>query len=111
MGGSNISRMTPSRGFCVEIMAAITVLIFSMGDMIPWIGAVPVSTTHCQVGALIGAGLVRGWVDSGTLAGAKAAVNFKLMRGILLSWVATVPFALALSALIYVILKAGILIV
>jgi sodium-dependent phosphate transporter len=43
--GSQISRMTPSRGFCVEWMAAVTVLACGISKEF----AIPVSTTHCQV--------------------------------------------------------------
>ena len=41
-------------GFCVEWVAAVTVLIASIEDI-----AIPVSTTHCQIGGVVGAGLVR----------------------------------------------------
>ena len=46
--------MTSSMGFCVEWVAAVTVLIASIEDI-----AIPVSTTHCQIGGVVGAGLVR----------------------------------------------------
>jgi len=83
--GTNITRMTPSRGFCVEICAAITVIIASILGL-------PVSTTHCQVGALIAAGLISGGPKS---------VDFRLFGQIAASWVATVPFAMGLSAFLY----------
>lgn len=50
--GSQISRMTPSRGFCVEWMAAVTVLACGISKEF----AIPVSTTHCQV--CIGSGVI-----------------------------------------------------
>jgi phosphate/sulfate permease len=48
--GSEICRMTPSRGFCVEWMAAVTVLACGISKEF----AIPVSTTHCQVYLLTG---------------------------------------------------------
>jgi phosphate/sulfate permease len=37
-----------ARGFCVEWMAAVTVLVCGISKEF----AIPVSTTHCQVGSL-----------------------------------------------------------
>ena len=54
MGSRVTRRMTSSMGFCVEWVAAVTVLIASLRDV-----AIPVSTTHCQIGGVVGAGLVR----------------------------------------------------
>ena len=54
MGSRVTRRMTSSMGFCVEWVAAVTVLIASLEAV-----AIPVSTTHCQIGGVVGAGLVR----------------------------------------------------
>ena len=54
MGSRVTRRMTSSMGFCVEWVAAVTVLIASLQAV-----AIPVSTTHCQIGGVVGAGLVR----------------------------------------------------
>jgi len=59
-----------------------------------------------QVGALIGAGLSRGLVEKGWSKEAASFVNLKLFGGIALSWVATIPFSMGLTALIYLVLEA-----
>ena len=47
----------------------------------------PISTTHTLVGAVIGVGLARGM----------SALNLKIIRSILYSWVITIPFTALLS--------------
>ena len=51
--GHKITDITPTRGFAAEFGAATTILIFSM----PFL-AVPVSTTHTLVGAVVGLSLI-----------------------------------------------------
>jgi len=53
--GKKITDITPTRGFAAEFGAATTILVFSM----PFL-AVPVSTTHTLVGAVVGVGLAGG---------------------------------------------------
>jgi len=79
--GKRITRMRPSRGFCAEFAAATTVLVCSKLGL-------PISTTHTLVGSVIGVGLARGL----------AALNLSVIRGIVASWVITLP-ATALAAL------------
>merc|ERR1712013_100960 len=86
--GSKISKMAPSLGFTVVVM------VCSMAG-------IPTSTTHCQVMGVVGAGIARGWVDTGSLKGGFNTIDFSLMRNIALSWIATITFAMALSALVY----------
>merc|ERR1719326_524955 len=51
--GVKLAVITPSRGFCIEMGSSIVVIIGSqMG--------VPLSTTHCQVGATAGVALLEG---------------------------------------------------
>lgn len=89
--GKKITHITPSRGFAAEFGAATTVLIFSM----PFL-AVPISTTHTLVGAVVGVGL----------AGGASAVDFKVFAKIAGSWVASLPFA-GIGAVILYVLFAG----
>jgi len=89
--GKKITHITPSRGFAAEFGAATTVLIFSM----PFL-AVPISTTHTLVGAVVGVGL----------AGGASAVDFRVFWKIAASWVASLPVA-GLGAVIFFILFAG----
>ena len=85
--GKKITEITPTRGFAAEFGAATTIMIFSM----PFI-AVPVSTTHTLVGAVVGVGL----------AGGAKAVDFRVFGKIAASWVASVPVAAFGAATIYV---------
>jgi sodium-dependent phosphate transporter len=51
--GTKLAVITPSRGYCIELGAAFIVML---GTTQGW----PLSTTHCQVGAVIGVGLFEG---------------------------------------------------
>jgi uncharacterized protein Yka (UPF0111/DUF47 family) len=85
--GKKITDITPTRGFAATFGAATTVLFFSM----PFL-AVPVSTTHTLVGAVVGVGL----------AGGAKAVNFRVFGKIAASWVASLPAAAFGAVVIYV---------
>ena len=76
--GHKITDITPTRGFAAEFGAATTILVFSM----PFL-AVPVSTTHTLVGAVVGVGL----------AGGAKNVDFRVFGKIFASWVASLPAA------------------
>jgi len=97
--GSGISEMTPSRGFCVEWVASLVGLVFTASGLM-------ISTTHCKVGGLIGAGLMQGLVETGSPKEALTYVNFKVLSGVVLSWILTIPMSFGLSALIFLFLKA-----
>ncbi|HEC80824.1 MAG TPA: inorganic phosphate transporter [Thermoplasmatales archaeon] len=86
--GYRITSLTNTRGFSVDFGAATTVLIASKLGM-------PISTSHTVVGAVIGVGLARG-LD---------AVDLKVIKKIIYSWLLTVPAAAALSAAIYICLS------
>jgi PiT family inorganic phosphate transporter len=87
--GKKITELTPTRGFCAEFGAATTILIASK------LG-IPISTTHCLVGAVLGVGLARGM----------RALNLNMLRDIVLSWVITLPASAAMSILIFYVLRA-----
>eukprot|EP00178_Gracilaria_changii_P000167 TRINITY_DN1015_c0_g1_i1.p2 TRINITY_DN1015_c0_g1~~TRINITY_DN1015_c0_g1_i1.p2 ORF type:complete len:644 (+),score=125.62 TRINITY_DN1015_c0_g1_i1:9476-11407(+) len=86
--GVKLTKLTPSRGFAIEIGAAITVLIASS------VG-IPVSTTHCQVGATMGVGLVEFKAST---------VNWKQFFFICVGWVFTVLLTGIMAAAIYAVL-------
>ena len=86
--GKKITELTPTRGFSAEFGAATTILLASK------LG-IPVSTTHCLVGAVLGVGLARGM----------RAINLTMIRDIILSWVITIPASAATSILCFYILK------
>ncbi|WP_395344763.1 inorganic phosphate transporter [Ningiella sp. W23] len=87
--GEGITHLTPSRGFAAELAAATTVLIASGTGL-------PISTTQTLVGAVLGVGMVQG----------VAALNGKIVRNIVASWVVTLPAGAAFSIIIFFILKA-----
>lgn len=86
--GSGITQLTPSRGYCATLAAAATVVLASRTGL-------PVSTTHIAVGAVIGVGLARGI----------GAIDLRVIGGIVVSWVVTLPIGAALSALFFFTLK------
>ncbi len=87
--GSRITELTPSRGFCAEFAAALTILLAS-------VFALPISTTHTLVGAVLGVGLARGI----------GALNLRTVRDILISWVVTVPAGAGLAVVFFYVLRA-----
>ena len=82
--GKELTKITASRGFLIELSAALTVLIASRAEM-------PVSTTHCQIGGVFGCGLGDG----------KKNLQWKLFREIVLSWIITLPAAGFISAALF----------
>jgi PiT family inorganic phosphate transporter len=86
--GERITDITPTRGFTAEFSAATTVLVCSLLGL-------PISTTHTLVGAVIGVGL----------AGGVAAVDSKVIKNIIYSWIITVPFAAMLCMGIFLALS------
>ncbi len=86
--GTKITELTPSRGFCATMAAATTVVVASRLGL-------PVSTTHIAVGGVIGVGMVRGI----------GAIDLRVIGGIILSWVVTLPVAGLTSILIFFTLK------
>lgn len=87
--GKKITELTPTRGFCAEFGAALTILIASKLGM-------PISTTHCLVGSVLGVGLARGI----------RALNLRTVKEIVLSWIITLPASALMSILCYLILKS-----
>ncbi|CAG9864552.1 unnamed protein product [Phyllotreta striolata] len=80
--GEDLTTITPSTGFTIEVGSAFTVLLASK------IG-IPVSTTHCKVGSV---------VFVGYLSTSKRGVDWSLLGNIISAWVVTVPVAGLLSA-------------
>jgi len=87
--GTRITQLTPSRGFCATLAAAATVVLASRTGL-------PVSTTHIAVGAVIGVGLARGI----------GAIDMRVIGGIVVSWLITLPVGGVLAALFYFLLRA-----
>ena len=60
----------------------------------------PVSTSHCLVGSVIGASLAERVFD-----GSKT-VDFKVLGRILVSWLITIPLAMAIACAFYAVVQA-----
>jgi len=88
--GTNITELTPSRGFAATLAASATVVIASGTGL-------PISTTHTLVGAVLGVGIARGI----------AALNMNVVRTIFMSWIITLP-AGAILAIIFFYIFVGI---
>ena len=82
--GNKITQMSPTRGFSIELGAAITVLLASRLGL-------PVSTTQCLTGAALGVAMMN--LDMG-------AVNWRQMAKIFLGWILTLPCAGLIGGLI-----------
>ncbi|CAH2274930.1 sodium-dependent phosphate transporter 1 [Pelobates cultripes] len=79
--GKDLTPITPSSGFSIELASALTVVIASNVGL-------PISTTHCKVGSVVSVG----WLRS------KKAVDWRLFRNIFLAWFVTVPISGLISA-------------
>ena len=86
--GSRITNLTNTRGFSVDFGAATTVLIASKLGL-------PISTSHTVVGAVIGVGLARGL----------EAVDTRIIRKIVVSWLLTLPVAAGTCIGIFLLLR------
>jgi len=87
--GKRITQLTPSRGVAADVATCATVLFCTRLKL-------PVSTTHVLVGAIIGVGLARGL----------GAVNRRVLRRIVGSWLITVPACAVLSMVLFLLGQA-----
>ena len=81
--GLRLSKITPARGLCIELGAAIVVILGTKYG-------IPLSTTHCQVGATTGIALLEG----------RGGVNWGLFAQVVVGWVMTLVIA-AVGAAIF----------
>ncbi|KAM9823375.1 sodium-dependent phosphate transporter 1-A isoform X1 [Syngnathus typhle] len=81
--GKDLTPITPSSGFSIELASALTVVVASNVGL-------PVSTTHCKVGSVV----VVGWLRS------RKSVDWHLFRNIFIAWFVTVPVSGLISAAI-----------
>jgi len=89
--GNRLTLHSPSRGFSMELGAALTVVLASRL-------AVPISTTQCIVGATMAVGLCNGDYKS---------INWRMMLWCYAGWLITVPLTCFISAILMsIILKA-----
>ncbi|KAM9360053.1 sodium-dependent phosphate transporter 1-A [Symphorus nematophorus] len=81
--GKDLTPITPSSGFSIELASALTVVVASNIGL-------PVSTTHCKVGSVVAVG----WLRS------RKSVDWRLFRNIFIAWFVTVPISGLISAAI-----------
>lgn len=108
--GDGLTQLTPSKGFSIELGAAVSVLCATKLGL-------PISTTHCKVGSVVIVGLVASKFcsqdnllcvnseDGDDEGGDKQAVDWKLFGNIAITWIVTVPLAALASAITMVILS------
>lgn len=91
--GVKLAVITPSRGFCIELGSSTIVIIGAYYGL-------PLSTTHCQVGATVGVALLEGTKGFNKKVLLKTAFGWiftcifvGLMAGILTAWGAYAPSA------------------
>jgi sodium-dependent phosphate transporter len=82
--GNRITQMSPTRGFSMELGAAVTVLLASQ------LG-IPVSTTQCIAGAVVGVALMNFDLQ---------AVNWRQIAWIFSGWIFTLPTTALISGLL-----------
>lgn len=70
--GVKLVRMSASRGFAIELGAAVVIVTGSRYG-------IPLSTTHCQVGSTVGVGLTEG----------RKGVNYMLLAKVVFGWIIT----------------------
>eukprot|EP00899_Mesostigma_viride_P014173 jgi/Mesvir1/22757/Mv14156-RA.1 len=83
--GNNMTPITPTRGFAMELGAVTAVLIATVRGL-------PVSTTQCICGGTLAVGLCNGNL---------AAVNWRMILWTILSWILTLPFAGGFAGLLF----------
>lgn len=86
--GERITELTPSRGFAASLSTAGTVVFASAAGL-------PISTTHTLVGAVLGVGFARGI----------AALNLRVVGGIFMSWIVTLPAGAFLAIVFFFMFK------
>ncbi|MGK5092344.1 inorganic phosphate transporter [Deltaproteobacteria bacterium TL4] len=86
--GTKITELVPTRGFAATLAAATTVVIASRTGL-------PVSTTHIAVGAVMGVGMARGI----------GALDLRVIGGIFMSWIITLPVGGLLSIFFFYFFK------
>lgn len=91
--GEKLTIIDYHSGFCIELGSAVTVVMATQ------LG-IPVSTTHCQIGAVVGAGIMTSQEGDST-------VQWMLMGKIATTWVLTVPFSGLLSVALMEMLRPG----
>ncbi|MCA9313974.1 MAG: inorganic phosphate transporter [Planctomycetes bacterium] len=82
--GSKLTKLKPEQGFCAETAGSVVLLFTAkMG--------IPVSTTHCIAGSIMGTGVVK----------RARSVRWATAKRILYAWILTIPAAALMGAAFY----------
>jgi len=87
--GSKLTTMNFHKAFWIEFGSMIATIVATLEGF-------PVSTTHCQVGAVFAIGLYCTCTNTGT-------VNSKLLLLIFVGWIVTIPLSGGIAALVVII--------
>ena len=93
--GSKITTLTPSKSYATQMGAAVAVMSGSALGL-------PVSTSHCLVGAVIGVGVVQKHMTPEA-----TPLSLSVLKKIVLGWAATIPLAMLVSVVIFVPLRSA----
>lgn len=86
--GDGLARLKPVQGFCAETAGALTLIGTGLAG-------IPVSTTHTVTGSIIGTGITKG----------VASVRWATAKNIVWAWLLTIPAAMLVSGLVYLLLQ------
>ena len=100
--GSKITKLTQSSAFAVQAGATMAVLLSTAIGL-------PVSTSHCLVGALIGTGIAGKYAVPPELGAPNrnAPLDLNVLKKIVLAWVVTIPLSVVLALSVYVPLRGA----
>jgi len=87
--GENLAKIDFQTGFCIEFASTLTVILATLVSL-------PVSSTHCQVGAVV---FVGGWQQG------IRNVKWSLFGKIAISWAVTLPFAGGVTAILSLVFR------
>eukprot|EP01084_Bolivina_argentea_P011346 21213_1 len=94
--GVRMVYVSSTRGYCIELSSATIIICASAAGF-------PASTTHAQVGATVGAGLMEKARADSTLTWG-SVINWKLLAQVFLGWILTLVFTGLTSGCLYYLL-------
>ena len=86
--GGKITKLTPTKSFATQMGAAAAVLTSSVLGL-------PVSTSHCLVGAVVGIGCADRCMEG------SGGINFSVLKKIFVGWAVTIPLAMLVSVIMF----------
>jgi PiT family inorganic phosphate transporter len=91
--GSKITALTPSRSYCTQLGTAVAVLLSSFMEL-------PVSTSHCLVGSMVGVAIAERHCGVPGI-----DLDLGVLKRIFLGWAVTIPLAAIFATLLFLPLK------